>query len=163
MSRSVSLKAALEAYKAQSGESYRSIAMRAGIPVRSLMGVLEGHAPSIDRAAEVCEAIGLELYIGPPRDTGDQQPSRLASDTGDDRVRGRRITLDVTGPSVTLSVSGVPHAALSEDHRLTDIIQVLVDEFDALNEHGRTTLAARFWGLFPDLRERSDTAQNSHE
>ena len=154
MSRSESLKAALEAYKAQSGESYRSIAMRAGIPVRSLMGILEGHAPSIERAAEVCDAIGLELYIGPPRDAGGQPSSRPASDSGDDRV-GR-------GGSIT-DVSGVGRTALSEDRRLADIVRVLVDEFEALNEHGRTTLAARFWGLFPDLRKRSDTARNSRE
>ena len=154
MSRSVSLKAALEAYKAQSGASYRSIAIRAGIPVRSLMGILEGHAPSIDRAAEVCEAIGLEFYIGPPRDAGSQPPPPLASESGDDREAGRGFTLEV---------SGVPHAGLSEDRRLTDIIQVLVDEFEALNEHGRTTLTARFWGLFPDLREISNKRRNSRE
>ena len=154
MSRSESLKAALEAYKAQSGESYRSIAMRAGIPVRSLMGILEGHAPSIERAAEVCDAIGLELYIGPPRDAGGQPSSRPAPDAGNDRV-GR-------GGSTT-DVSGDVRAAPSEDRRLDDIIQVLVDEFEALNEHGRETLTARFWGLFPDLRGRSETTRNSHE
>ena len=154
MSRSESLKAALEAYKAQSGESYRSIAMRAGIPVRSLMGILEGHAPSIERAAEVCDAIGLELYIGPPREIGDSQPSQHAPDAGNDRVRDRSSTPDV---------SGIVCTALSEDRRLTDIVQVLVDEFEALNEHGRTTLAARFWGLFPDLKELSNKARNSRE
>ena len=148
MSHSESLKAALEAYKAQSGESYRSIAMRAGIPVRSLMGILEGHAPSIERAAEVCDAIGQELYIGPPREIDDPQSLWHALDAGNDRVGDRGSTPDV---------SGVPRAVLSEDRRLTDIVRVLVDEFEALNEHGRETLTARFWGLFPDLRERSDT------
>lgn len=154
MSYNESLKAALEAYKAQSGESYRSIAIRAGIPVRSLMRILEGHAPSIERAAEVCEAIGLELYIGPPREIGGQQSSRHATDAEIDRVGDHRSTPDD---------SGVARTALSEDRRLADIIQVLVDEFEALNEHRRTTLAARFRGLFPDLRGRSNTAQNSYE
>ena len=49
------------------GESVRSVALRAGIPVRSLQGVFEGKTPSIDRAAQICAALGLQFYIGPPR------------------------------------------------------------------------------------------------
>ena len=48
--------------------SARAAALAAGLPVRSIQGVLEGHLPSIDRAAEICDALGLEFYTGPPRE-----------------------------------------------------------------------------------------------
>ena len=51
------------------GVSVRDIAARSGVPVRSLHGILgEGHVPSIERAAEIISALGLEVYIGPPRE-----------------------------------------------------------------------------------------------
>ena len=48
--------------------SVRSAAKRAGLPIRSVQGILEGHIPSVERAAEVADALGLEFYIGPPRE-----------------------------------------------------------------------------------------------
>lgn len=51
--------------------SVRAAALRAGIPVRSLQGyVREGQQPTIDRAASICDALGLEFYIGPHRGKG---------------------------------------------------------------------------------------------
>ena len=47
--------------------SVRAIALHAGIPTRSVQGILEGHIPSIDRAAQVAAALDLEFYIGYPR------------------------------------------------------------------------------------------------
>ena len=48
--------------------SVRAAASRSAVPVRSMHGILnEGHVPSINRAAEIASAIGLEFYIGPPR------------------------------------------------------------------------------------------------
>jgi len=51
----------------QSGLSARAAALAAGLPIRSVQGVLEGHSPSLGRAAEIGRALGLEVYIGPPR------------------------------------------------------------------------------------------------
>ena len=48
--------------------SVRSAALRAGLPIRSVQGILEGHIPSVERAAQVAAALGLEFYIGPPRE-----------------------------------------------------------------------------------------------
>ena len=50
--------------------SLREVAGRAGISRRSVQGLLEGHVPSIDRAEQICAALGWELYIGPPRALG---------------------------------------------------------------------------------------------
>ena len=50
------------------GDSARAIARRAGLPLRAVQNIVEGHQPSLDRAAKICEVLGLEAYIGPPRD-----------------------------------------------------------------------------------------------
>ena len=47
--------------------SARAAASNAGLPERSVQGVLEGHVPSIDRAAQICRALDLELTLGPVR------------------------------------------------------------------------------------------------
>ena len=49
------------------GLSVRAAATRAGLPVRSVQGALEGHMPSIERAAKIASALDLEVYIGPRR------------------------------------------------------------------------------------------------
>ncbi len=48
------------------GLSARSAALRAGLPIRSVQGVLEGHSPSLARAGEIAKALGMKFYIGPP-------------------------------------------------------------------------------------------------
>lgn len=53
----------------QENLSARAAAARAGLPTRSVQGILEGHIPSIERAAEVASALGLEFYVGPQRST----------------------------------------------------------------------------------------------
>ena len=40
--------------------------------------MLDGHIPRLDRAAEICDALGLEFYIGPPRPESIDPPERLA-------------------------------------------------------------------------------------
>ena len=48
-------------------DSVARVARAAGVPKRSVQNVLEGAVPSVDRAEEICRALGLEFYIGPPR------------------------------------------------------------------------------------------------
>lgn len=38
--------------------------------LRGLLDPDRKQSPSVDRAKEICEAIGLEFYVGPPRPTG---------------------------------------------------------------------------------------------
>lgn len=49
------------------GVSPITAARTAGLKRDSIRGILRGRAPSIDRAAEICAALGLEFYIGPAR------------------------------------------------------------------------------------------------
>ena len=119
---------ALQAHKAASGESYRSVAARAGVPTRSLTAILQGHAPSVDRAADICAALGLEFYIGPPRTpaAGAPAPPRKPADE--------------------------PAFAPAEDPDFAAVVAALADEYPANNDRGRRSLIARFWALFPELR-----------
>ena len=44
--------------------SARAAALHAGLPVRSIQGVLEGHSPSLGRVAEICAALKIQFCIG---------------------------------------------------------------------------------------------------
>ena len=44
-----------------------SAALAAGMNRDTIRSVLRGRVPSVERAAEICEALGLEFYVGPPR------------------------------------------------------------------------------------------------
>ncbi|MCY3732317.1 MAG: hypothetical protein OXF98_13335, partial [Rhodospirillaceae bacterium] len=122
---------ALRAHHEISGESYRSVAHRAGVPARSLTSILQGHAPSVDRAAEICEAIGLEFYIGPPR----------RPETQEDKVKHPLASGGHGGATGPVA-----------DPEFVTVLTALADEYNAINDRGRRSLLARFWGLFPDLR-----------
>lgn len=60
-----------------------SAAQRAGLNRDAIRSVLRGRSPSVDRAAEICRALGLEFYVGPPR-----KPSRSAQATSSEGAEG---------------------------------------------------------------------------
>ena len=78
------------------GVGGRRFEAQKGLPKWSLRGLMDPqqqHSPSVDRAAEICEALGLEFYIGPPR-KGRLDPTPAAarearSDEGPGRSRPR--------------------------------------------------------------------------
>lgn len=57
---------------------------RANLPPDAIRNVIRSEkrsGPTLGRAKEICDALGLEFYIGPPRDTG---PSSVARIKGSD-------------------------------------------------------------------------------
>jgi len=46
--------------------AYRT-AVDAGLPQNAIRSVLRGREPGSDRLAEICRALELEFYVGPPR------------------------------------------------------------------------------------------------
>ena len=42
------------------------------------------------------------------------------------------------------------------DRRLAEMLAAVADEWEALNEPGRSSMAKRFWHDHPHLRERAD-------
>ena len=65
---------------AENGQSKYGAAVNSGLPQDAIRYVLNGHVPRLNRVEQICRAIGLELYIGPPRDVQVEadgaQPSR---------------------------------------------------------------------------------------
>ena len=54
--------------------AYRA-ALDAGLPGNAIRYALEGRSTKSERLAEICNALGLEFYIGPPRDeSGPESP-----------------------------------------------------------------------------------------
>ena len=52
----------------ETGESAIGLARRSGLPRDAIRSVLRGHPPSLLRAKQICDAIGLRLSIGLPQD-----------------------------------------------------------------------------------------------
>ena len=50
------------------GQSQYRAAVNSGLPQDAIRSVLNGHIPRLNRVEQICRALGLELYIGPPRD-----------------------------------------------------------------------------------------------
>lgn len=57
-----------EALSERGATAYRA-SLEAGLPGNAIRYVLEGRATKSDRLAEICDALGLELYVGPPRES----------------------------------------------------------------------------------------------
>ena len=53
---------------AEIGQSRYRAAVNSGLPQDAIRSVLNGHIPRLNRAEQICRALGLELYIGPSRD-----------------------------------------------------------------------------------------------
>ena len=59
----------------ETGASLHGLAVANGLPKDAMRSVLAGHTPKLDRAAEICRALGLEFYIGLPRESGIDAPT----------------------------------------------------------------------------------------
>ena len=67
---------------AEIGETAIGAASRAGLPRDAIRSVLRGHPPNLLRAKKICEALGLSLSVGLPRNT-----PRLGEGRPDDAER----------------------------------------------------------------------------
>ena len=57
----------IQARLRETGQSKRSAAVSHGLPGDAISRVLSGHEPKLERIAAICEALGLEFYVGPGR------------------------------------------------------------------------------------------------
>ncbi|MDE0388353.1 MAG: hypothetical protein OXI75_06625 [Rhodospirillales bacterium] len=70
----------------ETGLTTHGAAVSHDLPRGAIRSVLDGHTPKLDRAARICEALGLELYVGPPRELDLELAAQGISDA---RVRWR--------------------------------------------------------------------------
>ena len=62
------IQAVVAAALRRSGLNPYRAAVDAGLPADAIRHVVRGHEPKASRLAQICAALGLEFYVGPPRD-----------------------------------------------------------------------------------------------
>ncbi len=105
-----------------------SAARESGLPQNSFRYLIEGRKIHVPRLLEICDALGLEFYIGPPH------------------AAPQSIEKKANPPSTSPALTPV------KDRDLAELLALLADEWEALNPHGREQLATRFRAAFPELR-----------
>ena len=73
---------------AETGETAIGAARRAGLPRDAIRSVLRGHPPNLLRAKKICDALGLHLNVGLPREI--PATSEGGRDHTNRRTRGTR-------------------------------------------------------------------------
>ena len=119
-----------EAHRA-SGKGVLAFENALGFPKSALKAVLSdqyNQVPSLDKAERIAEALGLELYLGPPRLTGSDSPipSPLVLGPADvrdvhtDITSGGRVSLEVViGPLGKAQMMLTPEEAKNLADQLT--------------------------------------------
>ena len=62
------------------GQNKYRAALRAGLPSDAIRSVLDGRTPSLARAQEICEALGIEFHVGPKRSVAPEISRALGLD-----------------------------------------------------------------------------------
>ena len=123
--------------EARGTNPYR-VAKEARLPKNSIRYMLDGHEPRAGRLVEICQALGLEIYVGPPRKTEDDPQGG-----GSSRIGER--------PPAYGELPSRPSTPV-RDRRLAELLTALAEHWESLNEAGRSALLTRFDAFFPDLR-----------
>ena len=126
---------------ARTGCSAANVSKAATGQKDAIKRILDGHNPSIDRAEKIAHALGLEFYIGPPRDAkSDKTPPAFATSEGAGEA----------GPGL----------APARDRQLAEVLAVIVEHYEQNNEYGRRNfieeVKARWSWLF---RAREDAGE----
>jgi hypothetical protein len=109
------LRRAIQESLRRSGVGARKLESKLGLKPWSLRGILDRtrpQVPSVDRAFEICKALGLEFHIGPPRSTASPQPSLQREDPPDLAALIRseiRHVLHTDVANLFDDLAGVPH------------------------------------------------------
>ena len=141
----------------------------------------------------IAAALGLEFYVGPPREGGVSW-GPLATSAGLPELADERIgwvaavfeewppheragflrrlkdainwALDSPDaspprprpapvPADPVPAESAPESQPVPDRRIAEVLAVLADAWEGYDARAKEDLVARFWGLFPDLRERA--------
>ena len=116
----------------RSGSNPFRAAMQAQLPENAIRTVLSGREPKVGRLAEICDALGLEFYVGPPR----VEPA----DNGSQSTAPRKATAQTNGAPPTWAREGF--ASLQKAHAgLQKELRALTERLEAPQaEHGLSML-----------------------
>ena len=112
--------------------------------------MLEGHRPSIDRAAEICDALDLEFHIGPSRALTDAFTAAAPA------APERRLEFMSYDPEAAASRSAPPSPVETvetvRDRRLAELLAAIVSHWEALSSrYARDTWVADVYRWCPAL------------
>ena len=120
------------------------------MPDNAIRYLLEGRDSSISRLAQICDALGLEFYVGRPRaDLGDGPMLRRSPNRTDgayDRTAGDHAARSSGGES-----SRARGSADVDHDRFKRTIAPLRAEYQALNTDGRAWLLIRLVAAFLEI------------
>ena len=141
----------IQSLRAQSGLTQAELAALVDLDAPAISRVERGERRiSADRLLSICRALGLEFYIGPPRPARDDA-------LDDDRYPPPPVVeLAAPGHVAERTATYGPSMETVTEPALATMLAALADEYEALNDAGRRSLAVRFWAMHPDLRERAD-------
>ena len=125
-----SFRAIVEKQLERRGTSAIRAALGAGLTRDAIRSVLRGRSPSVDRAAEICEALDLEFYIGPPRSGSGSTEAALQEGSGLGHIRDRRL-VEVLGLIVG------HWQALESDYARADFVLRLYEREPRLRDAAR--------------------------
>ena len=131
-----SFRVIVEKQLARRGTSAIRAALDAGLSRDAIRSVLRGRAPSVDRAAEICEALDLEFYVGPPRAESDDTPAEARSGRVLGHIRDRRL-----GEILALIVGH--WQSLGSEYARIDFVERLYEREPLLREAARKRLGRR--------------------
>lgn len=114
---------------ARSGRTAANVSKEATGSKYAVKQILDGHIPSINRAEKIAHALGLEFYIGPPREAKSGQTTPHLSTFGD-------------------AEEAAPGLAPVRDRQLAEVLAIIADHYEQENEYGRQH-------FLEDLKSRS--------
>lgn len=117
---------------ARSGRTAANVSKAATGQKDAIKRILDGHSPSIDRAEKIAHALGLEFYIGPPREAKSGQMGGSLSTFGDAGEAG-------------------PGLAPVRDRQLAEVLAIIADHYERENEYGRNSFLAELKAWRPAL------------
>lgn len=122
------------------GRSQHRLALDNNLPQDAIRSVLVGHTPRLDRAAKICEALGLIFYVGPPRDQEEPAASHTVGQVAEE-----------------VELYRAPGQSPVSDRRLAEVLAWVVEEWDRINEPARESWLLRFRAAYPEWGGRTTT------
>ena len=143
---------------AETKSSPITTARQANLNRDAIRSVLRGRSPSVDRTEEICNALGLEFYIGPPRGDPDSAPPAIAEALGlppgasiDDAVTA--IDNDETAKKLRERMR-LTEELMNRAEAAAALLPQLVREFAAMPERASVMMS-----FVPDVRLAAGTGE----
>ena len=119
----------------------------AGLPGNAIRHLLEGRDSRISRLAEICDALGLELYVGRPR----AHPGGASAVRESAPVYGTNRAPDRSGGAARHKRRRSRHAGDRDRDWFEGAIEPLREEYRVMDSDGRASMLVRLVSAFLEV------------